>query len=200
MLVIGLTGPSGAGKSEVANLFATFGVPVIDADRVYHDLLAPPSECLNELVFYFGPSILSVGGTLDRKALGEIVFNDPHALEQLNAITHCYVMKEIRRRMDRFRRENLRAAILDAPQLFEAGAERECNVIVSVLADKNLRVERIMARDGISAEAAEKRIAVQKSDAFFRTHSDYIIENNGDLNAALPHVRRILIETGVLSD
>lgn len=200
MLVIGLTGPSGAGKSAVANLFSSFGLPVIDADRVYHDLLEPPSECLNELVFFFGPSILAIGGRLDRKALGEIVFNDPHALEQLNTITHCYVMKEIRRRMERFRREDQRAAVLDAPQLFEAGAERDCNVIVSVLADKNIRLDRIMARDGISEEAANKRISVQKSDAFFRTHSDYIIENNGNPEAMIPAVRRILTETGVLTD
>ena len=102
--------------------------------------------------------------------------------------------------LDRLRALNTPATVIDAPQLFEAGADRDCNVIVSVLADTALRMERIMRRDGIDSETAKRRIEAQKSDAFFRSHSDYIIENNENLNLLLPAVERILLETGVRTE
>ena len=199
MLVIGLTGPSGAGKSTVSERLAAYGLPVIDADKVYHQLLIPPSPCLDELVRCFGDTILTTTGTLNRRVLGELVFSNPASLEKLNQITHRYVMEEIRKQLDELRRKNIRAAVLDAPQLFEAGANRDCSVIISVLADVKLRLERIVERDGIDADVAYRRIAAQKKDEFFRTHSDYIIENNGSSDALYPQIHRILLETGVLT-
>ncbi len=200
MLVIGLTGPSGAGKGAVSSVFAAHGIPVIDADDIYHRLLVPPSACLNELVYTFGPQILTPSGMLNRPLLREIVFSDSESLAMLNRITHTYVMATIRKKLEDYRREEVRAAVLDAPQLFEAEANRDCNIIVSVLANRETRIERIMQRDGIDRDAAEKRLAAQKSDEFFRTHSDYIIENNDDLQNILPAVQRILRETGVLTE
>lgn len=200
MLVIGLTGPSGAGKGAVSELFAKFGLPVINADDIYHQLLIPPSPCLEELVQRFGTSILTEAGTLDRRTLSELVFSDPAALSDLNAITHRYVMNDVQRKMEALRHADTRAAVFDAPQLFEAGANRACGVVVSVLADKRLRMERIMERDGIDADAAWRRMAAQKSDEFFRTHSDYVIQNDGSPDALLPDVHRILVETGVLAE
>ena len=198
MLVIGLTGPSGAGKSTVSRLFASFGLPVLDADEIYHGLLIPPSACLNDLTLRFGRGILRPDGTLDRPALGRLVFDRPEELERLNAISHRHVLREVRRRLSTMRDEGTQAAVLDAPQLFESGADRDCNVIVSVLADPDLRLHRILLRDAISAEDAMRRIRAQKSDSFFRSHSDYIIENNGNAESLLPQVRAILSETGVL--
>ena len=198
MLLIGLTGPSGSGKSRVAEIFSRFGLPVINADEVYHQLLVPPSPCLEELVGRFGNAILTSAGTLNRRELANIVFSDPASLAALNSITHRYVMEEIVRRTEQLRREETRAAVLDAPQLFEAGANRMCGAVVSVLADKNLRLERILQRDGIDRDAALRRIAAQRSDEFFRSHSDYIIENNHTPEHLIPEVKRILSETGVL--
>ncbi len=199
MLVIGLTGPTGAGKGEVAAIFARYGIPVINADRVYHELITPPSSCLQELTEAFGRKILTPDGCLDRHTLGGIVFNDHAAREKLNSITHRYVMEEVRTRMERYRRENLPVAVFDAPQLFEAGAHKACGAVISVLADRQLRLERIMARDGISAEAAMRRILSQKSDEFFKAHSDYIIENNGACELLAPQVHRILTKLGVIA-
>lgn len=199
MLVIGLTGPSGAGKSTVSRLFASFGLPVLDADEIYHALLIPPSECLNDLTAQFGRQILRGDGTLDRPALGRLVFDHPEALERLNAVSHRHVLREVRRRLRTLRDEGVTAAVLDAPQLFESGADRDCSVIVSVLADAELRVHRILLRDGISREDAMRRIRAQRPDSFFRAHSDYVIENNGNAESLLPQVRRILRETGVAS-
>ena len=199
MLVIGLTGPTGAGKGAVASIFARYGIPVINADRVYHELIAPPSSCLQELAEVFGKQILLADGSLDRRALGGIVFSDPAAREKLKSITHRYVMEEVQGQMERFRREGVRVAVFDAPQLFEAGAHRACGAVVSVLADRGLRLERIIARDGLTAEAAMRRILAQKSDEFFKTHSDYIVENNGSLESLAPQVHRILLALGVIS-
>ena len=199
MLVIGLTGPTGAGKGEVANILAHYKIPIINADRVYHALIIPPSSCLQELVDTFGKGILLPNGNLDRRALGGIVFHNPAAREQLNSITHRYVMEEVETQMERLRREGVPVVVFDAPQLFEAGAHRACGAVISVLADRRLRLERIVARDGISAEDAMRRINAQKSDTFFKTNSDYIIENNGSLELLAPQVQRILKDLGVIS-
>lgn len=199
MLVIGLTGPSGAGKGAVSTLFAEYGIPVIDADSVYHELLVPPSPCLDALCIEFGASILFPDGTLNRKKLAEIVFGDPNALQRLNELSHRFVMEEIRNQLKKLRNQDRLAAVIDAPQLFEAGADRDCNLVISVLADKRLRLERIIERDGIDAESAMRRIDAQRSDEFFRTHSNYIIENNGSIDHLRPEVKRILAEMGVVA-
>ena len=198
MLVIGLTGPTGAGKGEVANIFKRYGIPVINADLVYHELITPPSSCLQELTEEFGKEILLPDGSLNRRALGGIVFSDPAARERLNTITHRYVMEEVKTQLERYRREGVPVSVFDAPQLFEAGAQRACGAVVSVLADRGLRLERIMARDNITAEAAMRRILAQKSDEFFKTHSDYIIENNGTVETLAPQVHRVLTALGVI--
>lgn len=198
MLVIGLTGPSGAGKGEVARCFSVHGLPVINADEVYHRLLLPPSPCLDALVAHFGKEILRDDGTLDRKVLSATVFSDPAELESLNRITHRFVMEAIRRDLEEYRQRGALAAILDAPQLFEAGAEADCNIVVAVLADRELRLRRIMQRDDLDEARALRRIEAQKSDVFFRKHADYIIENNGGAENLQSAVDRILREMGVL--
>lgn len=199
MLVIGLTGPSGAGKGAVGAILGEYEIPVIDADAVYHALLIPPSPCLDALCDAFGDDILTPEGNLNRRRLGEIVFSDHDALQRLNTISHAFVMAEIRNQLKKLRANDLRAAVIDAPQLFEAEADKDCNIIISVLSDKRMRLERIMARDGIDAEAALRRMDAQRSDEFFRTHSNYIIENNGNLDLLRPQIHRILLETGVLT-
>ena len=199
MLVIGLTGPTGAGKGTVAKLFASFGVQIIDADAVYHALLNPPSPCLDEVTARFGSSILNPDKTLNRQTLGAIVFADQGALADLNAITHRYVMEQIRAELAHMRRAQVKVALLDAPQLFEAGADRDCDVVVSVLADEERRLSRITQRDGISPEAARKRMAAQLPDEFFRRNASYIIENNQSPEQLTDAVQAILSEIGGLT-
>lgn len=198
MLVIGLTGPSGAGKGLVSQAFASYGLKIVDADAVYHALLLPPSPCLDELTATFGKQILRPDGTLDRAFLGNLVFSDPRALAKLNEISHRYIKDEIRRQILELKAKNVRTVVLDAPQLFESGCNRGCNIIVSVLADEKLRLGRIMKRDNISAEEALRRMHAQYSDTFFRTHSDYIIENNASPDHINSAVKQILANLGVI--
>ena len=200
MLLIGLTGPSGAGKSTVSNLFSSFGLPILDADVIYHRLLIPPSDCLSELTAHFGREILLPDGTLDRRALGKLVFEDAGELEQLNRIAHRHILQEVRKQVRQLMAMETPAAVFDAPQLFESGADRDCNIIVSVLADAEIRMHRILQRDGITPEDAMRRMQAQKSDTFFRTHSDYVIENNGSPGHLLRQVKSILRETGVIAE
>lgn len=197
MLVIGLTGPSGAGKGEVARHFSYHGLPVINADEIYHDLLIPPSPCLDALVEHFGQQILQADGTLNRAALSATVFSDREKLETLNHIAHRFVMEAVRRDLEAYREQGVLAAVLDAPQLFEAGAEAECNIVVAVLAERALRIRRIIQRDGLDEASAVRRIDAQKSDLFFRQHADYVIENNGGTESLQIAVDRILREMGV---
>ncbi len=199
MRLIGLTGPSGAGKSTVAEHFSAFGLPVLNADEIYHELLIPPSECLDDLAQHFGKGILSEDGTLNRRLLAARVFEDGEQLKVLNKIAHRHVMREVHCRLQAMQESGILAAIFDAPQLFESGADKECVAVVSVLADKDVRLQRILARDGISKEDALRRIQAQKPDSFFREHSDYVIENNNAPENTAEQVRLILTELGVLS-
>ncbi len=201
MLIIGLTGPSGAGKGTVASLFARHGVPSIDTDAVYHELLIPPSPCLDELGERFGEGILCPDGcTLSRAALAAIVFAPGHEAElrDLNTITHRHVLGEVRAILAVNRAADVPAVLVDAPQLFESGFDRECDRILSVLASRELRLARIMERDGLTRERAEARLDAQKSDEFFLERSDAVIVNDGAPELLEAEVLRLLAAWEVL--
>ncbi len=200
MLTVGLTGPSGSGKGLIASLFARYGVPSIDTDAVYHELLIPPSPCLDELVERFGEDILAPDGrTLDRAALAATVFAPGHEedLHDLNAISHRHVLREVRAVLEVNRLSDVPAVLVDAPQLFESGFDRECDCILSVLAPREVRLGRIMARDGLTTERATARLDAQLPDEVFRERSDHVIVNDGTPEEAETAVRRILQEWGI---
>ena len=177
MLTIGLTGPSGAGKGTLASLFAAYGIPSIDTDAIYHALLVPPSECLRELAERFGDGILFPDGTLDRKILAALVFAPGREadLADLNTITHRHVLSEVRRLLAVYKEQGKAAVLVDAPQLFESGFDAECHYILSVLAPRDIRLARIMTRDGLDEERASARLNAQKPDEFYRSHSNAVV-------------------------
>ena len=199
MLIVGLTGPSGAGKGMIASLFAHFGVPSIDTDRVYHDLLIPPSACLDELKEAFGKGILLPDGTLDRRALASLVFSKGYEqnLATLNRIAHRHILEKTKDLLASYEAEGIPAVLVDAPQLFESGFDRECGFILSVLAPFDLRLARVMARDGLSEERARARLEASHTDEFFRERSDAVIINNGSIDSLESEVRRLLALWGV---
>ena len=194
MVTIGLTGPSGAGKGVVSDIMRQMGFQVIDADKVYHDIILPPSECLNELVLNFGNSILSFDGMLDRSALASIVFSDNGAdkLELLNSITHKYVVNKIRGMIYCTCSVMPSACVIDAPLLIESGLNRDCLFTIGILADKEKRAERIAVRDGISKERALARIDSQKNNEFYISECDYIVYNDSDIGTLRENVISIL--------
>lgn len=178
MRIIGLTGGSGTGKGTFAALLRDKGAGWVDADAVYRTLCAQNRDMLHALDTAFG-GVLDENGALDRPKLAAIVFSDPAKLRQLNAITLPYIRAAS---MDAMRAQGDCPFVLyDAPTLFEVGADDLCERVIGVLADTEVRVSRIMARDGLDETAARARVAAQPDAAFYRARCQYIVENNGGL-------------------
>ena len=183
MKCIGITGPTGAGKTTALNALAQLGAHIIDADRVYHDLLAGSALMREALGARFGPAILGPDGQVDRKALGAVVFADPAALADLNAITHRFILEEIARQSARAEAEGRPAVAIDAIALIESGLGEQCDAVVGILAPKEVRVRRIMAREGISEDYARSRVEAQQDDGFYRANCTHILENGDTAEA-----------------
>ena len=175
MYIIGITGGTGAGKTSALRTLDRMGALVLDCDAIYHELLAEDEGLKAELEDRFNG--VSRDGSIDRKQLGAIVFNDPAALRDLNKITHKYIGGEIERRLAHWERHGGIIAAIDAIALIESGRGETCDVVVGVIAPEDMRLSRIMGRDGITRDLALQRINAQKPDGFFRENCDYILEN-----------------------
>ena len=173
MKIIGITGGTGSGKTSALRALLSLGARVIDCDELYHELLEQSGELIGELDGRFHGVVQD--GVLDRKALGQIVFNDSRALEDLNAITHRYVGQEVDRRLEAWRTDGVKLAAIDAIRLIESGLGDVCDSVVGVTAPIDIRVRRIMARDGISEEYARMRIGVQPPDSFYEDNCDHVL-------------------------
>lgn len=178
-IVIGLTGQSGAGKTTVSRVFEENGFSVINADAAARDAAVAGSPCLAELSGAFGSEIILPEGGLDRKSLAGIVFADREKLALMNSIMHPYIIRLIEKKICDLCSDGAEYILLDAPTLFEAGADKMCSRIISVTAREDIRMGRIEIRDKISRERIKERFASQLSEEFFISHSDYVIKNNG---------------------
>ncbi|MGN0451455.1 MAG: dephospho-CoA kinase [Acutalibacteraceae bacterium] len=187
-IVIGLTGPTGSGKSSVSRIAEDFGLQVIDCDKTAREATEKGTAGLKALVSAFGEEILLPDGNLNRKALAAAAFKDKQSTELLNKTILPYIaelLKEQARNRD---------TLLDAPTLFESGINEICHKTVAVLADREIRLKRIIARDNLTLKEAETRINAGKDEDFYREHADYILYNNGDENAFLKRFSDILKE------
>lgn len=183
--LVGLTGQTGAGKSTVSRLLEAEGIAVIDADKIARAVTEKGTPCLAALTKVFGERILQADGSLDRKRTAALIFSDMDANARYSAIIFPYIIRQIRLETKRYESAGASIIVLDAPTLFESGLDRQCSAIVSVVAEEKSRLARILCRDGITREEALRRMRAQHSEAFFRTHSDAVIENNADQAALL---------------
>ena len=172
-MIIGITGGTGCGKTTLLSLIEELGGLVLDCDMIYHRLLQTDPSLLNAIETRFPGTVLQ--GTLDRKALGNIVFSDNAALEDLNRITHSAVRAEVLQQLA----AKPKLAAIDAIALFEGGLADLCDVTVAVTAPEDLRIRRLMDRDGITEDYAKKRIAAQHTEGWFREKCDYCLHNDG---------------------
>lgn len=180
--LVGLTGPTGAGKSTVSHIFQEKGHYVIDSDQVARQVVEKGSEGLQQLCEAFTNVILTKDGFLDRKALAEIAFSNPQSTQRLNEITHPLITQRISSILKE-REQQGGMVILDAPLLYEAGLDRICDRTVAVVAGDEIRLQRIMHRDGLDRTHALMRMKAQKSSDFYTSKADDVIENDGDNRA-----------------
>lgn len=175
MKTIGVTGPTGAGKTTVLKALERLGCVCVDCDALYHTLLDNSPTLPGELTARFGRSILNSQGKLDRKALGKVVFSDPAALADLNAISHRHILARCHELARQAEQNGAKGIVFDAIALFESGLARECNVTLAVVAPVEVRVRRIMERDGIGEDYARSRVAAQRENEYYVNLCDHCI-------------------------
>ena len=181
MLVLGLTGPTGAGKGEVGRILAVLGASVIDCDALYHEMLASDTALRADLTAAFPDCAVGNGG-VDRRKLAAVVFADTDRLDRLNTLAFRHIRRAIRERLDALKASGAETAVLDAPTLFEAGADALCGATLAVLAPEEMRLARLKARDGLPEDALRARMASQHTEAFFRERCSFCVVNDGDLD------------------
>ncbi len=180
--IIGLTGGSGSGKSTIGKTAPADDFIYIDADRLGQQVILRGEPAFSELTDVFGNVIIGNDGQIDRKKLGEIVFSDAEKLAILNSISHRCIKEKI---IEIINSTDKKGVIIDGAVIIGSMIQEMCHAIVAVLADKETRIERILERDKISREMAEKRIANQPDDKFYIENSDYIIYNNKESEKAI---------------
>ena len=194
MTVIGITGPTGAGKTTALREVERLGGAVIDCDAVYHQMLESDITLQNELENAFGP-LRDHDGRIDRKRLGAIVFRDPEQLARLNSIVEQAISNRVRCIVEDCRRRNASLAAIDAIGLLESPLKALCSATVAVIAPQEVRVKRIMAREGISEEYAWSRVRAQKPDRYFIQRCDYTLNNDCATPEAFAVRARALMES-----
>lgn len=192
---IGLTGGIASGKSTVAGLFRGWGAFVADADEISRHALDPGTECYERTVSAFGRDILFQDGIVDRKKVAGIVFSDPNALNTLNGIIHPYVRETIRAESEKaYAEDSNRLIVWDVPLLFETGYETEVARTVVVTSRQDIRIRRIVERDGSTKAAALRRIRNQMPDREKIKRADIVIRNNGSLAELEQRTREVFDE------
>ena len=192
--IIGLTGPSGAGKSAAAEVFRELGYEILDADGLSRMTLKRGSITLKMLQAAFGDDVADENGEPDRRLIAERAFADKQSTELLNQITHpsiyMFALAELKRLID----SGKTRIVFDAPTLLDSNGQFICDAVVSVIAEPEIRLQRIIARDKLTREQAEKRISAQHPDSFYIEQSDVVLYNNGDTQKLKDEIYRLFQE------
>lgn len=181
MITLGITGRSGCGKSTVTAIFSSKGVPLVDADQCSREMLLPGSPLLPQLAARFGADIIREDGTLDRHLLADRAFASPEGKAALDALTHPEILRRIRAAKEAARRAGAPLFVLDGAVIVGSAAEGECDQLAVVTAPFETSVARIVARDGISAEMAARRLNAQTPESTLTAQADYVLRNDSSL-------------------
>ncbi len=196
MKIIGLTGLTGAGKSTVAQKLMAYGCYHIDADKVAREVINNNENVKNKLKERFGSDVINTDGTTNRPLLASRAFADEESTNALNEITHPAVIEEIKSIIKDMKEVGYRGIIIDAIALFESGLDSLCDFNVTVVAPKEIRLERIIKRDNITEEKALERINAQKDESFFTNKADFVLWNYPpyDINV---EIKPITLQLGI---
>ena len=196
-LIIGLTGSIGTGKSTIANKFRDLDIPVVDADLIAREVVEPGKDAYQDIVATFGEKILQNDKTLDRKVLGNLVFNDVAKRKQLNAIIHPAIRKEMVRQRDEWVRNGKECVVLDIPLLYESGLTHYVDKVIVVYVDPEIQLQRIMDRDQSTEEEAKSRINSQIPVSEKAKKADAVIDNNRSKEESYRQLKAILEDWGI---
>lgn len=200
MILVGLTGGIASGKSEASRILKKLGAYIIDADEIAHALLEPNTQTWKEVVKLFGTGILRPDQSIDRAMLGRIVFDDPQKLAGLNAILHPSVFAEKERRQKAIAAADPQAVIIfDVPLLIETKAHEKMDKVVVVAVDHKTQIRRLMERNGLSKQEAQKRINAQIPLNEKTKYADYLVNSEESLATMEIRVRQIFEELKQLS-
>ncbi len=191
MKVIGLTGGIGSGKSTVAQFLAELGAVILDADKVGHEAFKPDTEAWHDVVATFGRQILTPTGEVDRKKLGEIVFNQPEALSRLNQIMHPRMYDMMKARIEEYRQQGVDVVVLEAAVLIEANWTSLVDEVWVTVAPEAMVLERLKKQRGLDEEQTSARIRSQLSSEERVEHADVVIKNDGDLEEVKAKVKEL---------
>lgn len=178
-MIIGVTGNSGTGKTSLcialSSVIENKSVCILDADKIAKEISVPGNKYFDEIINLFGDSVLSKEGMLNREKLASIIFGDDEKRESLDKITYKYVVEETKKRLNN---SNCDIVLIDAPLLIESGLSKICDVVISVIANKEVKLERICKRDNLKEETAILRLNSQKDNDFYIMNSNYVVVNN----------------------
>lgn len=196
-MIIGITGGSGSGKSAISAFLKAKGFLIIDADEIAHNIIKKGNKAYIEILKIFGNAILDNLDEIDRKKLGNIVFNDKNKLNLLTDCTHKHIIIEIKTIINNNLTKNI---LIDAPLLVESGLNKIVDEAWVVYSDISLRIDRIMERDNITYEQAKKRIECQMDWDELKSYADRIIYNNDDFNFTIKQIEQILNDLNKLKE
>lgn len=198
-LIIGLTGNIATGKSTISNMFQEkYKIPVIDADRVSREVVEPGEDTLTHIVTTFGEDILLNDGTLNRKKLGEIIFQDKRKREQLNAIVHPAVRKRMIAKKEELLQQGNQIIVMDIPLLFENNLTYLVEKTIVVFTTEDIQLQRLMKRNQLSEKEARDRMNSQMNINQKRELADAVIDNSGSIEDSEKQLKKILCIWGLI--
>ncbi|MNC04135.1 Dephospho-CoA kinase [compost metagenome] len=196
-MIMGLTGGIASGKSTVSALLVSKGARLVDADAIAREIMLPGHEVLASVAEFFGAEVLQPDGTLNRSKLGDIVFHDPEARKTLNGLTHPVIRRITRERMEAFEREDAsRLTVVDIPLLYETEQEDLFEKILVVYVPREVQIQRLIARNGLTEEQARARLDSQMDIEVKRAKADYVIDNSGDPAETEKQIERLMDRLG----
>lgn len=193
-MIIGLTGSIASGKSTISAMLKEKGYPIIDADLVARLVVEPGTSNLREIERTFGNEVMNEDGTLNREALGKLIFDDPAKRKQLNDLMHPAIRSEMLRQRDELFESGQKTLIMDIPLLFESRLQHFVDKILVVSVTEEMQLQRLMSRNSLSEEEASSRIQSQLPISEKEKGADAVIYNNGSIEQSKEQLERILVE------